>query len=139
MIPKLATFLDPVPRALRPRDEKGQYLSTLPDGWKKKQPEYQKLYMTSHPWAKNWTYSKSRAKKNGLAHTLTIADFKILWERDAANLLKIPSIDRIDPTKGYIEGNCRFIERSLNSRLGNLGRSTIMVCPSCGWRNQKLQ
>lgn len=36
--------------------------------------------------------------------------------------LKAPSIDRIDPAKGYIPNNCRFIERSLNSRLGRLGK-----------------
>lgn len=120
----------------RKRDTKGKYVQTTESGWKAKQPVYQKAYLLSHPWARNWTFSKGRAKRKGWEHTLTVDDFRVLWERDKAHLLKAPSIDRIDPTKGYIPGNCRFIERSLNSSLGNKG-TRIQVCPNCGWRHKK--
>lgn len=121
----------------KPRDKKGKYIQTTPNGWKAESGVYQKEYMRTHPWARNWSFSKSRAHTRKMEHTLTVADFKALWERDDAHLLEHPSIDRIDPNKGYVEGNCRFIERSLNSRLGNLGSSKIKVCPNCGWHNTK--
>lgn len=105
-------------------------------GWKKKQPIYQKKYLSEHPWARNWTFSKGRAKRKNWEHTLSVENFRKLWIRDKAHLLKAPSIDRINPRKGYIKGNCRFIERSLNSSLGNKGINKIKVCPNCGWRNE---
>ena len=134
MIPKEVISTD---HYARQRNSAGRFTKTVEGGWKTKQPEYQKEYLRTHPWARNWYFSKVRAKKKGWEHTLTIPEFKELWLRDKAHLLKVPSIDRIDPSKGYIQGNCRFLERSLNSSLGNLGRSTIHVCPNCGWRNNK--
>lgn len=106
------------------RNGKGQFVQTVEGGWKTKQPEYQKRYLTSHPWAKHWGYSKGRAKKNGLEHSMKVSDFKELWERDKAHLLIAPSIDRIDPKKGYIYENCRFIERSENCRRDKIGRTS---------------
>jgi hypothetical protein len=85
---------------------------------------YRRNYLARHPWARYWTNSKGRAGKKGLEHKLSVADFKELWLRNEAFKLKSPSIDRIDPTKGYIQGNCRFIERSENCRLGSLGKPT---------------
>lgn len=121
----------------RKRDAGGKFVQMIEGGWKPKQSEYQKAYLKKNPWARNWQFSKARAKRKGTEHTLTVEDFKALWERDAAHLLTKPSIDRIDPNKGYVPGNCRFIEASLNSRLGNLGSQKLKVCPNCGWHNQK--
>jgi hypothetical protein len=39
---------------------------------------------------------------------------KYLWFRDKADLLKNPSIDRIDSTKDYTLDNCQYIERGIN-------------------------
>lgn len=84
-------------------------------------------YVLKNPWVKKYYSSKGRSgkRKNGRIHTMKVKDFKELWFRDKAWLLKSPSIDRIDPSQGYIKENCRFIERSENSRLGNLGRKHI--------------
>lgn len=82
---------------------------------------YRRTYLAKNPWVKNWTASIIRAKKKGWRHELSVSGFKELWFRDDAVKLKAPSIDRIDPSKGYIHGNCRFIERSENSRLGVKG------------------
>lgn len=122
--------------AERKRDSKGRYVQVIEGGWKPKQSEYQKEYLRTHPWARNWQFSKSRAHTRNMEHKLTVNDFKLLWERDQAHLLTVPSIDRINPNLGYIEGNCRFIEKSLNSRLGNLGSKKLKVCPNCGWHNK---
>ena len=37
-------------------------------------------------------------------------DMKELWFRDRADLMKCPSIDRIDNKKHYTKDNCRYIE-----------------------------
>lgn len=123
---------------LRQRNSKGRFVQTVIGGWKTKQPQYQKEYIRTHPWAKYWQWSKGRSKRLQREHTLTVDECRILWNRDNAVALMRASLDRIDPRKGYTFDNCRFIELSLNISLGNKGRRNIMVCPSCGWRNQSL-
>ena len=94
------------------------------ENWREKRKKalYNKRYREKNPWRNHLHFSRSRAKRKGWEHSLNIQDFKELWFRDKAWELKKPSIDRIDSSKGYIHGNCRFIERSENARLGVLGR-----------------
>ena len=47
------------------------------------------------------------------------------WVKSAYTRALSPSIDRIDVTKGYIEGNMRWITHSQNSRLGSLNRQRL--------------
>lgn len=79
-------------------------------------------YLARHPWIRNYRFSRIRAKRKGWEHSLTIQDFKNLWEKHKAEDMDCPSIDRLDTKKGYVLGNCRFIERRLNSSLGNRGK-----------------
>ena len=88
---------------------------------------YRLTYLLKNPWVRNWINSKGNAHKKGWEHKLTVGDFKNLWLRDSAHLLKAPSIDRINPKNGYIKGNCRFIERSENCRLGGQSRSEAKI------------
>lgn len=120
------------------RNDKGRFIQTTPNGWKAKGSEYQRKYYLNHPWAKHLCWSKGRAKKKGWKHTLNVNDFKKLWERCLAHNLKSPSIDRIDPKLGYIEGNCRFIERSFNISLGNRRRKNTEKQTEAGYRNLRM-
>jgi hypothetical protein len=85
-------------------------------------------YIASHPWARNYYCAKSRCVyKTGnyygkVKFFMTLEDFKILWFRDKAWLLAIPSIDRIDNKGDYVFKNCRFIEKGENARRANLGK-----------------
>jgi len=83
---------------------------------------YMKKYRDKNPWARRYSTTQNNARRKGIEHKMTTADFKELWFRDKAYLMDKPSIDRIDPTKGYIKSNCRYLELSENSRIGNLGR-----------------
>lgn len=85
------------------------------------------------PWKNHRRYAKARCycKKNnnypvyggrGIECLLTIEEVKNLWFRDKAFTLKRPSLDRKKSKKNYCYSNCRFIELSENSRLGNINR-----------------
>lgn len=72
----------------------------------------------------------------GIKFLMIVKDFKALWFRDKAWLLKNPSIDRIDNNKNYSIENCRFIELSQN--IGNrnkIHRKQGGRCASCKSQN----
>lgn len=58
----------------------------------------------------------------GIRCLLTIEDLEYLWERDGAALMACPSIDRVDSGGHYCRSNCRFLEKSENSRLMGVAR-----------------
>ena len=47
----------------------------------------------------------------------------IEWEANSYNRKMTPSVDRVDPSKGYDLNNMRWITHSENSRLGGLKRT----------------
>lgn len=62
---------------------------------------------------------KYRAKERGIDFTLTIEEFKILWEKKSGALGKTASclsFDRIDPRLGYSFGNIEVVTLSENVR-----------------------
>ena len=55
----------------------------------------------------------------GIRCLIGLTDLYRLWIRDQANLMKDPTIDRIDSHRDYEYDNCQFVERSENSRRVN--------------------
>ena len=75
-----------------------------------------------YPWYKTYYGAKHRAIGKGKTRknhefTLTLEQAKELWYRDKAHNFVLPSIDRIDNTKGYTFDNCRFLEYIENLSL----------------------
>lgn len=81
-----------------------------------------------NPWARYVEYARRRCTDpehrsypshgaKGIKVFLDADAAAVLWKRDKADLLKKPSLDRIQSDKHYCVHNCRFIEHDLNSRL----------------------
>lgn len=90
-------------------------------------------------WYKLIGGAKGRAKKNGFAYDLDFSWAKDKWTGycEVSGLAFIqgtksfcgysPSIDRIDPSRGYVKSNCRFILMSLNSMKGSMSESEFQL------------
>jgi len=50
-------------------------------------------------------------------------DLFVKWVKSDYDRKKVPSIDRIDSSKGYVIGNIRWLTLSENSRLGAINRN----------------
>ncbi len=63
---------------------------------------------------------KNKRYKNygerGIKCLLNLSDLKFMWFRDKAYNMNYPTVDREDNDGNYELSNCRFIERSLNSK-----------------------
>ena len=83
------------------------------------------------PWMFHWEAALRRCNDprvinykwyggKGVRMLLSKEETRILYIRDRAWEMRKPSIDRTDPSGDYCLENCRFIERSENSRDGAL-------------------
>jgi hypothetical protein len=98
---------------------------------------YSRRAKEKNPWIYSFYTTKVRSKKRGIKFTLSRTYFERLWTGKCElthikfRLMKgrlnpfAPSIDRIDPKKGYVDGNVRFILFGLNALKSN-GTDTDM-------------
>jgi hypothetical protein len=93
---------------------------------KKKMQAHRIKWLKNNPWFKHYHAAKQRCSpsrpygKRGICFFMTVKEFKILWNRDNACLMKSPSIDRLDGEKHYTFENCRFMELLNNKRRKRL-------------------
>lgn len=105
---------------------------------KEKRKEYNKMFEDKNPWYKNYRAAKKRcypsAKygRRGIRFLMTLEDFKLLWDRDKASLMKRPTINRIKSNENYILANCEFMEFALNVKQAkHVGWRRYEACSLC--------
>lgn len=105
------------------RDYRRQWLKK----YRKEHPEIKINWQKRHPWYSSYRSAVDRCRNpnhiyykryggRGIKLLMIPEDFKSLWFRDKAYLLKKPSIDRKNNDGNYTLKNCRFIEFSENVR-----------------------
>ena len=88
--------------------------------WKAAHPGYERAWRRRNPANSLWYSAKQRAKMFGIQFTIGVADIEIpthcpilgiklgsIWAGKINN--STPSIDRINPVKGYIKGNIAVV------------------------------
>jgi len=105
----------------KPETEFYHYRKTCKSCYNSAKNNYRKNIYKNKPWLRTFenirkrcTYKKHPYFWRGVELHLTEAEIKFLWERDKADTLKKPSIDRIDGNKNYTLDNCRFINLTQN-------------------------
>lgn len=94
---------------------------------------YNKRWLLKNPWFTHWDNAKQRCVNpkspsykyyggRGIEFLMTVAEFKRLWFRDKAYLMKRPSIDRKDSKGNYVFKNCQFMELSKNAQKQAMGK-----------------
>ena len=73
---------------------------------------YNMKYRCNNPKDRKYRYYGGK----GIKCYITYLQICYLWERDKANKMKQPSIDRVDANKNYTLQNCRFIELKDNRK-----------------------
>lgn len=111
--------------------------------WHKENPEKAKEFSKKHykemkelyPWKLHYKAVQQRCQNpnhrayyvyggRGIKLSMTVEDFKYLWNRDKAWLLLKPSIDRKNPDGNYEISNCRFIELRENQKNQRIKRDS---------------
>jgi len=103
---------------------------------KEKRKKYMKKWRKEHRWHRHYYKARDRCLNcnnvsykyygaKGIKFLMTLKNFKFLWFRDKAYLMKRPSIDRKDNNGHYILKNCRFMEFSKNISKSNIERNKV--------------
>lgn len=96
-----------------------------------------RLWREKNPVDKVLEQSRSRAKRKGIEHNITKEDIENISICPLLNLPLIagnkknyeqsPSLDRIDPNKGYIKGNVWLLSKRANTMKSNASKEELLV------------
>ncbi len=107
--------------------------------------ECRKRWLESHPWSVSFYGAKHRCESpkhvsyhkyggKGIKFLMTMDDFKYLWFRDKAYLMKKPTIDRLNSNGDYCLDNCRYLDFLDHAALTwhNKSHSKKVLCKETG-------
>ena len=98
---------------------------------KKRYDESNKAWYDNNPKAYLIVCAKKRATKRGIEFSITTEDFEIPDECPALGVEMIkrtrtaPSLDRIDPCKGYVPGNVQVLSAKANTMKNNASKEEL--------------
>lgn len=113
----------------RRRDQHRAWMKAHPNKYREAQLVQKDRDRHLYPWKSLVTSSAKRAAKLGVLHDLTFEWAESRWtgkceltgiafaadRRGRSNRTFFPSIDRIVPSKGYTQDNCRFVLWAINA------------------------
>lgn len=81
--------------------------------------------------------AKKRARKKGIKFSITAEDLKYIYEKQqgicpytgwqfSSKRERRPSLDRIDPSKGYVPGNVQFVSLIAQFAKGDFSEETLI-------------
>lgn len=118
------------------------YYEANKDAFKVNARRYQLTQKTERPWAGPIRTSRLRARERNLEHTLTSGwgkrtfngvcaisglPFRVDESGSPGPKPFSPTIDRIDPTKGYTPENSRFVLSCVNNFRGTMGDADMLI------------
>lgn len=112
--------------------------------WRKRHPklmqEYGNAYAHRHPNRRLWSVAKQRAKKRGVDFSISYEDVVVPEVCPVLGMKLVlgvgtsgrqggnpdsPSLDRIDPSRGYVPGNVWVISHLANSMKGAASKDQL--------------
>jgi len=130
-------WIDENPESRKQSDERKRIKIQTDEEYRKRNNASKKKYLDKNPDKRIYHMTKSRAIKNGIPFDITLEDIVIPEYCPILNIKLAhgidtlcdtsPSIDKVDPSKGYVKGNVRIISLLANKMKNSATTEQLLL------------